>query len=572
MLSEGAELTGETGKTYLAVAPLGQSNVWTAVENNTNPSEDPHVVVIKEPGTDDTRPGWPNFQNEMIMHELLKDSPAIRQQVDRIPPTKSGDPPMLVLEITETTLWSARTKRPFTLSELKSVTKDALVGLRDVHDQGLVYADLKMENIMVDGFDVHKPSDPDHLSATLGDLGILMEPANGKVQPIVYRAPEVYFKGDITPKADIWGWGLIYCHLLEARSRFSKTGLYDDLNTGNGTMFEREEAVRNAVSNDYKLQNNVSYSGFPLPQNDSRKGKGDQWELLRGRGLEEGEVDFLRWVLRADPRKRPSAEQILQSGWLDKTEEEVAAGFEVPANGVGKTEMEFDPQRASPEEVREQKHLESGGGSNYFIKSNRPLISNKRLHSEEDEHALKKTQAPESRLGTTPEHPIQSTSTVSAGQPTQYTSGISSGQPAPYTSNTSSGQPTPYTSSATAGQTGQYTSSTQSSQPVQYNTTAPLPSVPGAYPPSASSDQPVQFNATAPLPSLPVQDHSTTSSGQTIPYTTISSVQPTQYTDANSLATQLSPSGQSTTTTTTQAPLTRPGISTTNTGTFLSYR
>lgn len=563
MLSEGAEYTGETGKTYLAVAPLGQSNVWTAVENNTSPSEDPHVVVIKEPGTDDTRPGWPNFQNEMVMHELLKDSPAIRQQVDRIPPTEGGNPPMLVLEITETTLWSARTKRPFTLSELKSVTKDALVGLRDVHDKGLVYADLKMENIMVDGFDVHKPSDPEQLTATLGDLGILMEPANGKVQPIVYRAPEVYFKGDITPKADIWGWGLIYCHLLEARSRFSKTGLYDDLNTGNGTMFEREEAVRSAVSNDYKLQNNISYSGFPLPQNDSRKGKGDQWELLRGRGLEDGEVDFLRWVLRADPRKRPSAEQILQSGWLDKTEEEVAAGFEVPANGVGKTEMEFDPQRASPEEVREQKQLEAGHGS-YFNKSGRPPISNKRLHSEEEEHALKKTQAPESGLGTTPEYPVQSTPTVSTGQPTQHTSGISSGQPAPYTSNTSSGQPTQYTSSAASGPL--------SSQPIQYNTTAPLPTLPGAYPLSPSSDRPVQFNATAPLPSLPAQGNSTTSSEHTIPYTTISSVQPTQYADANSLAAQLNPSGQSTTTTTTQAPPTRPGISTTNTGTFLSYR
>ncbi|GAB7349498.1 hypothetical protein MBLNU459_g0208t1 [Dothideomycetes sp. NU459] len=345
MLSEGAELVGESGRKYLAVSPLGQANVWTAVEVD----DTSNIVVIKEPSADDTSPGWPDFQNEMVMHELLKDSSSIRKQVDRIPPTKEGEPPMLVLEIFETTLWSARAKRPFTTAEVKSVTKDALVGLADVHARGLVYADLKMQNIMVDGFDADAPTDdPSHLTATLGDLGIVMAPSHGKVQPVSYRAPEVYFKGEITPKADIWGWGLIYCHMLEARNRFSKTGLYDDLDSGNGTMFEREQAVRYAISNDYKIQNNAYFQDVPLPPKDDRTHKGDQWEELRRRGLEDGEVDFLRWVMRADPRKRPSAAQILQCGWLDKDDEAVAAGFEVPANGIGEASLEFDPARSSP--------------------------------------------------------------------------------------------------------------------------------------------------------------------------------------------------------------------------------
>lgn len=342
MLSEGAELIGETGKTYLAVSPLGQANVWTAVDVN-DPS---HIVVIKEPGEDDTRPGWPSFQHEMVMHELLKDSDSIRKQVDRILPTREGEPPMLVLEIFETTLWTARAKRPFTTAELKSVTKDTLIGLIDVHKQGLVYADLKMQNIMVDGFDTKSSSNDSNLTATLGDLGIVMAPATGKVQPVSYRAPEVYFKGEITSKADIWGWGLIYCHLLEARNRFSKTGLYDDLETATGSMFEREQAVRSAISNDYKISNNAYYDDVPLPPKDDRTSQGDQWEELRRRGLEDGEVDFLRWVMRADPRKRPSAQQILDCGWLDKNEEQVATGFQVPANGVGESSMEYDPTRS----------------------------------------------------------------------------------------------------------------------------------------------------------------------------------------------------------------------------------
>ena len=44
----------------------------------------------------------------------------------------------------------------------------------------------------------------------------------------------------------------------------------------------------------------------------------------------DGEVDFLRWVLRANPAERPNALQILASGWLNKTDAEVARGFTPP--------------------------------------------------------------------------------------------------------------------------------------------------------------------------------------------------------------------------------------------------
>jgi hypothetical protein len=63
MLSEGARLVGESGKTYLAVSSLGQSNVWTAVEQSNDPKKPVQVVVIKEPGEIDTQPGWPSFQS-----------------------------------------------------------------------------------------------------------------------------------------------------------------------------------------------------------------------------------------------------------------------------------------------------------------------------------------------------------------------------------------------------------------------------------------------------------------------------------------------------------------------------
>lgn len=323
MLSEGAELTGESGTVYLVVSPLGQANVWTAVQKD-KPTQ---IVVIKEPNVDETRPGWPTFIHEMVMHELFKSSPHIRRSIDRIPVTSEPpSPPMLVLEIFQTTLWTARTKRPLSKPELRQICKTTLLALRDIHAQDLVYADLKMQNIMLNGFNTSSASTlpKDEIETKLGDLGIVTSPARGQVQPIPYRAPEVYFKGQITPAADIWSWGLIYSHLLEAQTRFAQTGIYDDLGNsgGNGSMQAREDATKNAIASDYDIRSVDYYNNAVVPPSTSHPGGphhgvGHQWSVLHSKGLEDHEIRFLRWVMKVDPRERPTAQEILDSGWLE---------------------------------------------------------------------------------------------------------------------------------------------------------------------------------------------------------------------------------------------------------------
>ncbi|KAK5117602.1 hypothetical protein LTR62_005024 [Meristemomyces frigidus] len=313
-IKEGGEYRGESGKVYLAVSALGQDNVWTSVERDNNAN----IVVLKAPAPDDTEPGWPKFQHEMIMHELLKDCPSVRKQVDRIPPTSPNTSPILVLEIFQTTLWHARTKRPFSKEEVRSVTRQILQGLKAVHDHGLVYADLKMQNVMLSGFDTTNPGNGTDLKVKLGDLGIVMQPARGTVQPVAYRAPEVFFKGEITPKVDMWAFGLVYCHLMEAINHFDMTGLYDDLYVGSGTMHEREQAMRHAIGNDYDLQSKEYYQQCALPYRDESHPAGQQWHELRNRGLDEDDIAFLQFVLAADPTRRPSANQVLDTHFLDK--------------------------------------------------------------------------------------------------------------------------------------------------------------------------------------------------------------------------------------------------------------
>ncbi|KAK5131913.1 hypothetical protein LTR08_000501 [Meristemomyces frigidus] len=352
-ITEGAEFTGESGKTYLAVGPLGQDNVWTAVDK-----ADSTIVVLKSPSPDDRSRSWPLFQHEMIMHQLLINCSAIRKQVDRIPPQSSGSPPILVLEITDTTLWQARTKRPFSKDEVYSVARSILQGLKEVHDHGLVYVDLKMQNVMLSGFDTSSSGDGKTLVTKLGDLGIVMEPANGKAQPVAYRAPEVFFKGELTQAADIWSFGLVYSHLLEARRHFQNTGLYDDLDNGGGSMGEREQAMRYAIGNDYDLRNVEYYKGCALPHRGEDHETGSQWDELRKRGLNDHEIEFLQWVLEPDPRKRPTAQAIIDSQWFDGGEH----GFTNPngsaldamnnAVSQGKTTLTPEPVANEPETAK----------------------------------------------------------------------------------------------------------------------------------------------------------------------------------------------------------------------------
>jgi protein kinase len=145
-MREGAELVGEHGYRYLLIKPLGQANVWVAVDAASQEK----IFIVKQPGDDDVAFGWPKFQHEMIMHELLKGIPTIRQQVDRIPPSTRGEPPRIVLEILQSTLWDARKKRQFSDVELKGIMRSALLGLRDVHQRGLVYAGTSLIN-WIDG-------------------------------------------------------------------------------------------------------------------------------------------------------------------------------------------------------------------------------------------------------------------------------------------------------------------------------------------------------------------------------------------------------------------------------------
>jgi len=142
-----------------------------------------------------------------------------------------------------------------------------------------------------------------------------MEPAYGKVQPVAYRAPEVFFKSLITPAADIWSWGVIFCELLEAQIEHSEGGMYD--NVVPGTMANAENSVSRAIFDDFDLTNVNFYNDCVLPpQNMARSAENNWAARLRAKGVPNAAVMFLTWVLNPDPLKRPSAKVILEHAYM----------------------------------------------------------------------------------------------------------------------------------------------------------------------------------------------------------------------------------------------------------------
>jgi hypothetical protein len=85
MLRLSLKFTGERGRTYRLIQPLGPQrtetalNIWKALDD----VDESKQFVIKGPSSDDNRSlSWPLFKREFEMQKLFNDSVFIRQMVD----------------------------------------------------------------------------------------------------------------------------------------------------------------------------------------------------------------------------------------------------------------------------------------------------------------------------------------------------------------------------------------------------------------------------------------------------------------------------------------------------------
>lgn len=195
MLCPNFRFTGkESGRVYRLIRPLepaedkGISHVWLAVDD----ADESRQFVVKGPKPHDHRSlGYPLFQHEYKMQVQFRNSKMIRRMVDHDfdLPTAAGTEPKMVLEPYAKDLWTVRKQRPMTANEIKWITSGILLGLWDIHREGLVHsgdvsvycsgvrsanlaADLKMENVGISGFDPERPvKDVRNIIVQLADCG-----------------------------------------------------------------------------------------------------------------------------------------------------------------------------------------------------------------------------------------------------------------------------------------------------------------------------------------------------------------------------------------------------------------
>ncbi|EPE30277.1 Protein kinase-like (PK-like) [Glarea lozoyensis ATCC 20868] len=312
MVDAGSYVQGESGRKYRLLSPLSKrrSRVWIAEEAD----DGKRSYVVKEPSPLDSSQGWPLFKHEVQMQKKFSTSPLIRKMEDLIPETNES-PPIIVLEAFEQILWEARNSRPLTIAQIRWIMKGVLLVLWTIHREGLVYSDLKMENILLNGFDNAAPGNIRAIVARLGDCGAISKPDGRRVSAITYRSPEVHFGRAWDSKTDIWSWGIVigfqYCHLLEARVDFLSPGAYDSI--CKGTMEEMTKAVRDTIAEDF----NVGLLPYYKDDETSRKliapgytpKSEDDWlgERLLKKGVPEIEIAFLIEVLHPVPEERLGA-------------------------------------------------------------------------------------------------------------------------------------------------------------------------------------------------------------------------------------------------------------------------
>jgi len=193
MSSSGLVIQGQSGRKYRLVTPLysgkdREPHVWKAVDV----TDENHQFVVKCPESNGYKAqNLAAFQYELGMQKRFRDAPFIRSLIDFAPGCSSQDMPhWMVLEGFEKTLWTARLRRELSFREIRWIMKAVLLGLWTIHQEGFVYSgivsqlffnllkksysatDLKMENVVLNGFQDEEPGNVRSIIARLADCGL----------------------------------------------------------------------------------------------------------------------------------------------------------------------------------------------------------------------------------------------------------------------------------------------------------------------------------------------------------------------------------------------------------------
>ena len=231
---------------------------------------------------------------------------------------------------------------------IKKIVIDTLKGLNFLHKNGIIHTDLKPENVLAnrplfpyDSFimDNTKPifhpldDDPSTIEFKLADLGnscFFDNHLNDLIQTRQYRSPEVLLGIDYEYSADIWSLACMTFELITGTHLFNPEYQEQDENEENRNFFDLIhlaliQSVIGNISEDWAINGDH----FELLFHESRnyfynqiKESYSVFDLLIKNNIQISDAkeisDFLEPMLSIIPNQRPTAEELLESPWLQQ--------------------------------------------------------------------------------------------------------------------------------------------------------------------------------------------------------------------------------------------------------------
>ncbi|KAH9907389.1 serine/threonine protein kinase [Xylariomycetidae sp. FL2044] len=308
--------------TYIVVKELYRALDEAAVYQVRNKDSNEKCIVKA------IRGHW-RLRNEAdILKRYQSETPFLRPMIDEI--EEPGDPPSIVLRHLDSELLTESAKKRLTRPEIKQVARCILEALRDLHKDGLVHTDVKLDNVFVNyGRDGQRFSE-----IQLGDLGgVVSEDSKfakeGHVIGAAFsRSPEAMLQMHWKKSTDVWSFGNAILSLVHG-------GGYHHFDPGwQGVKSDDPEYNITVLKRMYN-----SFGPFPreiadlmddeqfsvvyfISQEAPVRKPLERWSTKE---IPPADNAFIRRVLKLDPRDRPTVEEILQDEWFTEESEDTRA-------------------------------------------------------------------------------------------------------------------------------------------------------------------------------------------------------------------------------------------------------